>query len=574
MSQARLLARTFFGRLFESELMPQGLPQVQLLIWGLVFAGGPTLGMPMLLAKKYTRLYNEGGSALGLAIQTDRAILFTLSMLSIGFVGLLIWDGIYPDRRDVRILGPLPVRTRTFVAARLLAVGHVYLLFATAICVPQAVFFGLLAGSYGDPAGLIRGVAAHLLTAAAACTLVFSTLVALQCLLLLVLGRRAAQRASVVLQVAFAIALVQLLFFLPQLGDLLRNREAMMTSGTAALVPGVWFLGLYELFGGFADATATIFGELAAAAALGTLLLCAALYAVSYTRISRLALEGVPAGALTRRRPLSASAARAGAPGDAIRDAVRQFVLRTIVRTRQHRMILALYAGIALAFVLSTFLALAMRRSGPPLSALSVSLLSIPLVLQFFPLVGIRLVAAIPSEPKANWIFRAGEPARRAHAIDGVRDAMVQAVLIPTSALAFGMAWLLWGVGAGVCHAIFCWVAGSLLIEILLVTLRKIPFTCTYLPGRARVRTLWPFYLMAFTTYCYTLAGMELVLLATPLRLLLLCAVLLIAGQVAIVMRHRSLAAAPGLRFVEEDPEAMFEGFRLSEGLAATRAPR
>jgi hypothetical protein len=81
---------------------------------------------------------------------------------------------------------------------------------------------------------------------------------------------------------------------------------------------------------------------------------------------------------------------------------------------------------------------------------------------------------------------------------------------------------------------------------------------------------LWPFYLMAFTIYCYTLAGIELLLLATPLRMLIVCATLLAAAQIAIVMRHRSLAEPPGLRFMEEDPDAMFEGFRLSEGLAAT----
>ena len=565
-SQTRLLARTFFGRLFESELMPQGLPQMQLLLWGLVFAGGPTFGFPLLLTKKYNRLYSEGG--LALAIPTDRAILLTLSMLSIGFVGLLIWDGIYPDRRDVRILGPLPVRTRTFVAARLLAVGQVFLLFAIAICVPQAIVFGLLAGSFGDPAGLILGPIAHLLTAAAACTLVFSALLAMQCLLLLVLGRRAAQRASVVLQVVFAIALVQLLFFLPQLGELLRNRERMLMTGTAALVPGVWFLGLYEWLAGFAGPVATQLARAAAASAFGSLLLSTALYALSYQRLSRLALEGVATVPTVGRR--RAQPADTAAASDAMRRAIQEFVVRTIVRTRQHRMILALYMGIGLAFVLSTLVALAMRRGGPALAKPSVALLSIPLVLQFFPLVAMRVLAAIPAEPKANWVFRAGEPADRAHAIDGFRDAMIRTVIAPTTALAGAMAWVLWGPLVALCHAIFCWAAAHLLVEILLVTLRKIPFTCTYLPGRARVRTLWPFYLMSFTAYCYTLAGIELALLPTPVRMLGVCAAMLVAGHVALRLRHSALAAAPGLRFVEEDPEAMFEGFRLSEGLAST----
>ncbi|HEV3486843.1 MAG TPA: hypothetical protein VG106_15635, partial [Vicinamibacterales bacterium] len=403
MSQARLLARTFFGRLFESDLMPQGLPQVQLLIWALVIAGAPTFGLPMLLVKKYNRLYIDGG--LSLAMQTDRAILFTLSMLSIGFVGLLMWEGIYPDRRDVRILGPLPVRTRTFVEARLRALGRVFVLFAIAICVPQSILFGLLVWTYDDSAGLVRGIVAHLMAGAAACTFVFSTLLCLQCFLLLVLGRRAAQRASVGLQIAFAIALIQLLFFLPHLGDLLRNREQMMTSGAAALVPGVWFMALYEWLSGMASRPTAVIARIVALAVGVALVLCVVLYAASYKRLSRLALEGI-SNAPARRKVERARHDRM--PEDALRRAVRQFVVRTIVRSRQHRMILALYAGVAIAFVLSTIVALAMRRRGMVLSTPSVSLLSIPLVLQFFPLVGVRLVAAIPAEPKANWVFRVG----------------------------------------------------------------------------------------------------------------------------------------------------------------------
>lgn len=568
MSQTRLLARAFFGRLFESDLMPQGLPQVQVLVWGLVFAGAPTLGLPMLLVKKYTRLYITGG--LPLAMATDRVILFTLSMLVMGVVGLLIWDGIFPDRRDMRILGPLPVTTGTFVAARLLALGRVFLLFAGAICIPQTVIFGLLAWSYGDPAGLVRGLPAHLLAATAACTVVFGTLLALQCLLLTFLGRRAAQRASVVLQILFAVGLVQLLFFLPQIGELLRVRGRVVDWGSstgAALLPGVWFFGLYEWLGGFGRRGSIELAQIAVTATGVSAVLSVALYAASYPRLARLALEGLPpkSGRPPRQRPTGVVAEAV-----AIRTAVRLFVLRTLVRMRQHRMVLALYTGIALALVLSSIVALALQRKGPPLSVPGIPLLSIPLVLQFLPLIGIRMLAAIPAEPAANWIFRAAEPAVRAHAIDGTRDAMIRSVVVPTTVLAFVEGWFFWGPIAGVCHALFCWALGGMLVEILLATLVKIPFTCTYLPGRARVRTLWPFYLMAFTTYCYSMAGIERVLLRTPVRMVFVCAVLLLAGRLAMFARHRMIADAPGLRFCEEDPDALFEGFRLSEGLAAT----
>ena len=567
--QTRLLAQTFFGRLFESELMPQGLPQMQLLVWGLVFAGGPTLGLPLLLTKKYTRMYVTGG--LPLAMATDRVILYTLSMLSIGFVGLLIWDGIFPDKRDVRILGPLPVRMRTFVAARLIAIGRLFVLFGAAICIPQTVIFGLLTWSYGDPAGLVRGLGGHFIAAAAACVFVFSTLVALQCLLLSTLGRRVAQRASVILQLTFAIALVQLLFFIPQIGEVLRNRDHMLASasGGAVLLPGVWFLGLYEVLGGFGGPAASSLARLAVMTPLIMLATAVLLYTASYKRLSRLALEGVAVKPKTERRPRRRAMAAESIPAHAITVAVRDFTMRTLVRTRQHRMILALYTGIALAVVLSSLLSLVLSRRGLSFKP-SVPLLSIPLVLQFLPLLGIRMVAAIPAEPKANWLFRAAEPVERAHAIDGMRDAMNRAVVLPTTGVALLEGGLLWGIVPGICHALFCWALGRLLIEILLVGFFKIPFTCSYLPGRARIRTMWPFYLMAFTTYCYTLARVELALFRSPVRLLAFCAILLIARELVAYARRRALAGEAGLRFIEEDPDALFDGFRLSEGLAAT----
>jgi hypothetical protein len=50
--------------------------------------------------------------------------------------------------------------------------------------------------------------------------------------------------------------------------------------------------------------------------------------------------------------------------------------------------------------------------------------------------------------------------------------------------------------------------------------------------------------------------------------------VLFAAIQLLIRLRRRELGGPFGLRFEEDDPEALFAGFRLSEGLAAARANR
>ena len=50
--------------------------------------------------------------------------------------------------------------------------------------------------------------------------------------------------------------------------------------------------------------------------------------------------------------------------------------------------------------------------------------------------------------------------------------------------------------------------------------------------------------------------------------------IFVVASAIAVltIRRHRHLASLHGLRFHEEDPAAIFEGFHLSEGLAARAA--
>ena len=44
-------------------------------------------------------------------------------MLAVGLFAVLSWESTFPDRRDVLVLGPLPVRARTLFLAKIAAVG-------------------------------------------------------------------------------------------------------------------------------------------------------------------------------------------------------------------------------------------------------------------------------------------------------------------------------------------------------------------------------------------------------------------------------------------------------------------
>ena len=569
MDQIRLLTRTFFGRLFESDLMPEGLPQVQLVLWGSLLAATPTTGYPMILSKKYALA--QFYVPLGPEFDADRVILITLSMMAIGVVGLVVWDGVFPDRRDVRILGTLPVSTGRFVIARLAALVQAFALFVLPICVLQSIFFPLLVAGYGDPVSRVHGIAAHFVTVVLACTFLFWSMVAAQCLLLLGFGRRAAQGASAVFQVLFAVALVLLVVFVGEVGRVMRaGRPAHEGLTALSALPQAWFLGLYETLAGTGDATSSSFAAVAAGAALASVALAFSLYALCYSHLARRALEG-PSG----QGHGHASASRAGIlrrlprSGPPLRRAVRQFAVRTLIRSRTHRMMLAIYAGIALAIVLSSAVSVAMVRGGTQLWRPNLAMLSMPLVIQFCLMVGIRAISAVPCEPKARWIFRACEPADRADAISGTRDTMVRLVVQPTAGLALAQGAIFWSPWAALAHAAFCLIVGLLLAELLVARTDKLPFACTYFPGRSRVFTLWPLYLMIFFAYTLGLSGIEGALLTRPVSLGIFCAGAVAAARLLAWYRRYTLSAMAALRFEEEDPDALFQGFHLSEALAS-----
>jgi hypothetical protein len=222
------------------------------------------------------------------------------------------------------------------------------------------------------------------------------------------------------------------------------------------------------------------------------------------------------------------------------------------------------------ALVVSSILPAALQRGLTGFARPGIAVLAAPLVMIFVTLAGMRVAFAIPLAIKANWIIRLREPADRHAAIDGVFSAMFTYGVVPFVSLGVGSTLLLWGVRAAATHLVVCSLLGWLLAEVLVVRLCKIPFTCTYLPGRSQVKTIWPIYVTAFTTFSYSMAGLELQMLRSPR---VFSAFIVLATAAALITRRVRriwLASEPGLRFAEDDPDALFEGFHLSEGLAAT----
>jgi hypothetical protein len=567
MDRTLLLARTFFGRFFESDLMPAGLPQVQLVIWSLAFLAAPNLFFPVSFALQYMAAAERHESLL-VPMLLHRLLFLTLTMTAIGLVALVIWDGVFPDRRDARILTSLPVPHRTLVSARLLALGSLFGIFLIGVNTVPTVVYGSSFGAFGGATGALRGVLAHLIAATLAGLFVFSTLIALQGIVLNVGGRVAADRLSLALQLGFILVLLQMIFFLPRIGPVLVRG---LDHGWIRALPSVWFLGLYDVVGGKPAAGTYGLAMIAVLATVTSSTLAVGLFVGTHARLAKRALETPPVEGRFQIITRTIGGAMRWLGGSGVGKATFDFTLRTLARARSHRLLVAMYVGTALAFVASAVIPIALRSGIAAVREPTIELLSAPFFLSFFSLIGVRVAMAIPVEPRANWAVRLTEPRNRAGAIAGVRKAMFVVGVAPSVVLAAGSAFLWWDLSVAAVHASFAAVMGWLLTELLLVRFPKLPFTCTYFPGTSKVGTLWPLYMFAFGTYTLTTAAFEWTLLKHFSLRIFIGFIAIVSGMslILIVRRHVTLRVLEGFRFEEEDPEAIFGGFKLSESLAA-----
>ena len=163
---------------------------------------------------------------------------------------------------------------------------------------------------------------------------------------------------------------------------------------------------------------------------------------------------------------------------------------------------------------------LSLRRAGFAAMAMTVS---------FFTVTGLRAVFNLPVELRANWIFRLCESEERQAPIRGARKWILFMAMMPLLACLFAVegpvrGWLVAGIDVS-----FAGISGLVLLNLLLIWFRKIPFTCSYFPGKANMALMLGVYLAAFTFYCWGLADLVESLILHPAKLFLLYAAALVA---------------------------------------------
>jgi hypothetical protein len=491
--QFRVLYRDFLFRLVDIELLSAGGDVQKLLgqFVAMLAAFGFTIAIFTFPALAKSRLPFE--KLIG-PVRIEQEFLIATTMAIAGLFSVLAWNAVFPDRRDSLILGLLPVRIRTIFLAKVAAI-------ATALGVSIAAvntFTGLCFPFLAVPpnAGLLgglRSLGAHWLTMTAAGLFVCCSLLALQGLAAHLLSYRLLLRVSSFLQLAAFFVTLGVYFLKPTFTS---------AAGPLHWLPSFWFCGLLQVLNGASDPG---FRTLALRALWGLLLVfsvAAATLALAYRRNIRRIIEQPDIAPADRSRPATriGSFLAAKLLARPIERAIMLFTARTIARSRQHRLLLAAYGGIGLAIALAYVKDLVYYYAGGLWDSLGVNreasahwnqanvpLLAGSLVLLYFLVIGARATFSMPIALPANWIFRVTAVHSPADCFAAVRRALLVLIAIPMWIAAGFLFFSIWPAAQALEHVAILVVIGILLVEISLYRFRKIPFACSYLPGKANI---------------------------------------------------------------------------------------
>jgi hypothetical protein len=574
-----VLTRHFLREFLENDLISPDSDRLQLLSVVGAMVVSVTLLISVVMSFEYVIAPLLSPGQIATMALDDRFFYLALAMIVGALAAIAQWDALVVTPRDAAILEPLPVSAGTIRRAKLAAVGILGGAVAIGInAFPSLVFPALAVYTLRQLSllDLLALVTAHALFTMIAAVYGYVTVIGIREVLTAILGRRWFTRVSPWAQGILIVPVVGSLLLLPPASEGIARRGF---EGWHPMSPPMWFLGAYEsLVGGvIADAPRTpmrprqfTYDQIAteryrrarehfpglarrAGWTIGlTFLLAAAAYAWNASRLPSLA--PAPAPAFRRRWTLIGRLVNAVLLRDPTARAGFYFALAAMWRSNTHRLTLACAAaaGGAMAVVALSNSGLTQGGGASP------RLLAIQPFIYGALLVGFRHIIRVPAELRANWGFQLAWRNQESAFVRGVKRAALVALAVPALALVLPLFIFVLGLPAALLHAGLGLAGAIVLLEALMVTYAKVPFTCTYLPSE-NMKALAPIYAGAFLIGALVFARMQhAALLGDGMSSLLISLVV-----VLVIIRVLSMTRAR-LPYVDfDEAPATFQRLRL-----------
>lgn len=473
--------------------------------------------------------------------------LISTTMLVAGLITVVSWDSIFPDRRDIMVLAPLPVRPGMILGAKLAASASLLGIALLALNTAPGLIAPLLLGQlHPSIFGFFQVLAAYWFAMVAAILFLYCSVLTVQGLAALVLPRRVFLRLSAALQLVAFGTFITVYFLEPNLGTL-PELLAPQNHMAIATLPQFWFLALLNQINGTLPSQLTWLAHRAWIALAIAISGAVASLLLSYLRTMKATIEApdlVPGTSGFHWAPRV---------GGNLRSAIAIFSYRSLLRSRQHRVVYAFFMAIVAAIAVSRVRDAISAASPEPVDG---GFLIPTLLMMSFAIIGLRCVFSLPVSLNANWILRTTQLRPTGEYIAATRMTMILFAVLPmfTVAVLLGLHYRPWPqVGA---HLVLLALFGCAFVEFSLVNFYKVPFTCWYLPGKANIQAVFWGAVFVWIMLTVLTGVFELTVLQHISRFLGTAGVL-VAMIAGVGIYNRIHARSAVLYFEEVEPEVV-----------------
>lgn len=489
------LTSHFFSAMFDFGILtPAGADSFIHLSLGAI---GALIALGLRFALAYTGKYRALSSARSpepyrLALLGDDLFLIALVMLLIALLTLVVSQSLFPDERDFRILGPLPVRRIVIFRAKLTALFLFTGMFAAVLHLALTPLMLSMSVSRFSESTALRRVAAWMIASVSASIFSVLAITAIVGVLTLVLSRtRLYSLTALVKSLVFAVLVVCIpfVFRLPGLGSAMSHGAAWLR-----LVPPAWFVGLLRAVMGTSDSWFEQLAGIAVTALAAAVVIVAAAYVLLFRHFEQLLLRPPSISAPWVRRdrgqsrPQLTSVDSADQRSAAFR-AVYRFTSATLRRSELHQGVLVGLSACGVALASNRLVGAGwldpLGDQKHDKAFLEYLAIWTPFALMFIYGLSVRAAIALPMTHRANWIFRLTETsATRGDQMRAVERIVIGYTVGVPLAVALPVLWSVIGWKDAAIATLIAAFVGAVFVHAVLSEWRRIPFTCSYMPGK------------------------------------------------------------------------------------------
>ncbi len=374
----------------------------------------------------------------------------------------------------------------------------------------------------------------------------------------------ALRRVSSYVRGAIVIYLVALLCTSFAMPDLLQRQQGP-AAGWMLLFPSCWFAALCQVLRHRASPAMTQLASYCPPGIVALFAIAFCAYAAGYRRhfirIAETSDDGVVTHSPSRWRWTFVQRLVLRSP---FQKGCFRFVSKTLVRSEIHRLVMTAVGGLALVLASQALMSAAQTSKSLRQVALSPDALSIPFILTFVLIIGLRVVFEIPTDLRANWIFQLLLDSDHQECEALARKVVLVLTLPWVLGITFAIYLYLAGLTIACLHTLLVATWSILLTNLVLARFRKLPFTCSLPVFKQYSIVILIAFCFGYLIYAVFTPEFESWALFEPIQFLRLLPAVVLAWYVPRHLNKTTIDLERKLIF-EESAVRTVEGLRLSE---------